>query len=372
MKASKASSGAAVALELDRRIGDYIARGRGDTSTFERLALALFVYQFSTNAAYRRYCERLDRSPGQVGRWEEVPAIPASAFAHMRLACFPPDRTRVTFVSSGTTHAGRSRHELESTELYDASLLAHFRECVMPARASMQLIALSPSFASASHSSLAYMLSKISETFGTPDDGFFVEGDALDFDGASAALRRATEPVLVAGTAFGFVHFFDRCREMGSRFKLPTGSRVIETGGFKGKSREVSRDELYGWFGELLGVPRALCASEYGMCELGSQWYDTNIADRLAGRTIRTNVKAGPHWARTVVVDPVTAQPVQPGTTGLLQVFDLSNRGSVAAVLTGDLVREIDGGFELIGRGPGEPPKGCSIAIDAALVHHGD
>jgi len=119
-------------------------------------------------------------------------------------------------------------------------------------------------------------------------------------------------------------------------------------------------------------VPRALCASEYGMCELGSQWYDTNIADHLAGRTIRAGIKAGPHWARTVVVDPVTAQPVQLGTTGLLQVFDLSNRGSVAAVLTGDLVREVDGGFELIGRGSGQPPKGCSIAIDAALVHHGD
>lgn len=372
MSAFEVFSAAPAALELDRRIVDFIAQSGADDESFDRLALDLFAYQFAANPAYERYCERLGGTPGQVRRWEDVPAIPTSAFAHMRLACFPPERTRVTFVSSGTTRAGRARHELENTTLYDASLLAHFRRCVLPDVASMQTIALSPSFARAPHSSLAYMLSKISEIFGTEDDGFFVDGDVLDFGGASTALRDALRPVLVAGTAFGFVHFFDRCRETGTRFALPAGSRVIETGGFKGKSREVGREELYDWFSEVLGVPRDLCAAEYGMCELGSQWYDANISDALAGRAIRTAHKVGPHWARTRVVDPVSAQPVPHGQSGLLQVFDLSNRGSVAAILTGDLVREVDGGFELIGRGPGEPPKGCSIAIDAALSHHGD
>jgi hypothetical protein len=372
VSASELDTAANAALELDRRIAGHIAHGPTDDASFERLALDLFAYQFAANPAYRRYCERLGGTPDNVSRWQDVPAIPASAFAHMRLACFAPEQTRVTFVSSGTTHAGRSRHELENTTLYDASLLAHFRERVMPDVASMQMVVLSPSFAHAPHSSLAYMLSKISDHFGTDRDGFFVEGDALDFDRAAAALRGASRPVLVAGTAFGFVHFFDRCREAGERFHLTAGSRVVETGGFKGKSREVGREELYGWFSEMLGVPQVLCASEYGMCELGSQWYDTNIRDQLAGRPVRAGVKAGPHWARTIVVDPVTAQPVPTGASGLLQILDLSNRGSVAAVLTGDLVRDVDGGFELLGRGPGEPPKGCSIAIDAALGRHGD
>ena len=372
VNASQVSSAASAARVLDGRIGDHIALGHCDEEAFERLALDLFDYQFAANPAYRLYCERLGRTPAQIRRWQDVPAIPASAFAHVRLACFPPDQARVTFVSSGTTHAGRSRHELENTTLYDVSLLAHFRERVMPDVTRMQMAVLSPSFTAAPHSSLAYMLSKISEIFGTEEDGFFVEDDALNFGAASAALRAALAPVLVAGTAFGFVHFFDRCRDASVRFILPPGSRVVETGGFKGKSREIARDELYGWFDELLGVPRALCASEYGMCELGSQWYDTSIGDHLVARAHRSGVKAGPHWARTIVVDPVTACPVPSGAPGLLQVFDLSNRGSVAAVLTGDLVREVDGGFELIGRGPGELPKGCSIALDAALSHHGD
>jgi hypothetical protein len=103
------------------------------------------------------------------------------------------------------------------------------------------------------------------------------------------------------------------------------------------------------------------------MCELGSQWYDTNLADVSAGRKPRRHVKIGPHWTRTLIVDPVTNLPLASGETGLLQIFDMSNRGSVAAVLTGDLARERDGGIEIVGRHPGAPPKGCSIAADANL-----
>lgn len=354
------------AADLDQRIRRFIGADESELA-FDRLALDLFAYQYRMNEAYRRYSDRLDRTPTNISLWKDVPAVPTSAFAQLRLACFPPGRTQIAFVSSGTTRATRSRLELENTTLYDASLLTHFKERVLPDASEIQLVALAPSFSRAPASSLAYMLSKISEVFGTSDDGFFFEDDALDFEGAAGALRRAKYPVLVVGTAFGFVHFFDRCFAAGVRFTLPLGSRVVETGGFKGRSREVDRDELYGWFSSVLGVPRVLCLSEYGMCELGSQWYDANLGDYFAGRTPRTHVKAGPHWAKPTIVDRVTAEPVADGDTGLLQVFDLSNRGSVAAVLTGDLARRVDGGFELLGRAPGEPPKGCSIAIDAAL-----
>jgi hypothetical protein len=353
--------------ELDERIGRFIARADGGEAAFDQLAVDLFAYQYAANEPYRRYCDRIGGTALSVHRWQDVPAVPTAAFAQIRLACFPPERARVTFLSSGTTHATRSRLELENAKLYDASLLTHFRQRVLPDAATMQLVALAPPFSIAPNSSLSYMLSKISDVFGTPRDGFFHDGASLDFAGAARALRQAEGPLLVIGTAFGFVHFFDRCRDTGERFSPPPGSRVVETGGFKGRSREVDRDELYGWFSTLLGVPRELCVSEYGMCELGSQWYDANLADIVAGRTPRTNLKVGPHWAKTLVVDRVTASPMPDGDIGLLQIFDLSNRGSVAAVLTGDLARHSEGGFELFGRASGEPPKGCSIAVDAAL-----
>jgi len=352
---------------LDAQILAHIGGARDD-GAFDRLALGVYAYQFERNAPYRRYCERMGSDPSHASSWRDVPAVPAASFGDVRLACFGSERTALTFVSSGTTSAGAraSRHELDASELYDASLLVQYRAMVMPDVSALPHVFLAPPYSEAPRSSLSFMLSAIDRRFGASGGGFFVREDALDFDGACAALA-GVQPVAIFGTAFAFVHFADRCRSRRLQFLLAPGSRVVETGGFKGKSREVARGDLYRSFEELFGVPPEFCVSEYGMCELGSQWYDANLADVSAGREPRRHVKIGPHWTRTVVVDPVTALPLPPGETGLLRIFDLSNRGSVAAILTGDLARERDGGIEIFGRHPGAPPKGCSIAVDAML-----
>ncbi len=356
------------AADLDLRIGKFIAQPEASDADFNRLALDLFAYQFANNAPYRALCEQLGRAPSNVATWRDVPAVSTSSFADARMACFPPERTTLTFVSSGTTSAGArpSVHELENAQLYDASLLAHFRRCVLPDRDTMRMVLLSPSFAAAPRSSLAYMLAKVRETLAS-SGGFFIKDDVLDLDAVAAMLRDGDEPVLVFGTALAFVHLLDHCAASGWRFTVAPGSRIVETGGFKGTSRSVERDELYDSLSQTFGVPHALCIAEYGMCELGSQWYDASLGDALAGREPREGLKVGPHWTRTLVVDPVTALELPPGEVGLLQCFDLSNRGSVAAVLTGDLVVQREGGFAYIGRSQAAPPKGCSITIDAAL-----
>ena len=361
------------ARELDERIRNFIASRQAGDVAFERLALDVFAYQYERNEPYRRYCDRLGCVPSSVKTWRAVPAVPAASFASVRLACFPSERTALSFTSSGTTSAGEnpSTHELDASFLYDASLLEHYRQRVLPGATSMRLIVLAPSFDEAPHSSLSYMLSKVAGVLGEHGGGFFVQDGKLAFEPLCAALRDGSEPVVVFGTAFAFVHFFDRCRADGVHFRLPIGSRVVETGGFKGKAREIPREELYGQFSELLGVPRVLCLSEYGMCELGSQWYDSNVDDYFSGLAPRIDVKVGPHWAKARVVDPITADPVDGDGVGLLQVFDLSNRGSVAAVLTGDLARKQDDGFILLGRFAGAPPKGCSIDADTLLLDRG-
>jgi hypothetical protein len=346
--------------------------GPNDDDAFDRIARDVFAYQFERNAPYRRYCLRVGSDPSRASTWRDIPAVPAASFADARLASFDPERTVLTFVSSGTTSAGAraSRHELDSSELYDAALSAHYRALVLPGVSAMPHVFIAPPFSQAPASSLSYMLSTLATRFGASGGGFFVHDDVLDFQGLSAALSSET-PRVVFGTAFSFVHFADRCRAEGVRFSLAPGSRVVETGGFKGKSREIARDDLYRTFEELLGVKPEMCVSEYGMCELGSQWYDANIADVCARRAPRRHIKIGPHWTRTLIVDPVTALPLAAGDTGLLQIFDLCNRGSVCAVLTGDLARERDGGIEILGRHPGAPPKGCSIAADAMLEGSG-
>ena len=357
---------------LDEQILSHIASENPSDLEFERLALACFAYQYERCEPYRRFCDRAGRRPQNVTTWLDVPAVQTASFATARLACFPRERTTVEFHSSGTTSSGdrSSTLELDSPALYEASLLAHFRRRVLPDAAKMRILALMPSRADAPNSSLSYMAHHLIEAIGTGGSGFFIENGELAFEKLRDALARP-EPAIVFGTAFAFVHLFDRCRTDGLTFRLPAGSRVVETGGFKGRSREVPREELYASFTELLGVPRDMCASEYGMCELGSQWYDATIEDTITSRAslgIPHSIKVGPHWARAILVDPVTARPVERGTEGLIRVFDLSNRGSVCALITGDLGIERDGGFVLLGRSAGAPPKGCSIDADELLT----
>lgn len=355
------------AAALDERILQLIRLPSIEDGAFERLALAVFEHQFQYNEPYHRFCLQRARTPAGVGSWREIPAFAASSFAHARLAAFPPARASLIFCSSGTTggSGSRSRHELENGELYDASLLSHFRRCVLPDRYRMPMVLFAPSFDEAPESSLSYMLQQLFDRC-ADGGGFFIAGDQLRFDAAAETLQAAIKATLIFGTAFALVHFMDRCAAQGLRFALPPGSRIVETGGFKGKSRAVEPGEFYDALTRTFGVPRAFCISEYGMCELGSQWYDANLADVLAGRSPRLGLKIAPHWARALIMDPISGHP-SAAAEGLLGLFDLSNRGSVMAVLSADRARAAEDGFVYLGRSAGAAPKGCSITADALL-----
>jgi hypothetical protein len=136
----------------------------------------------------------------------------------------------------------------------------------------------------------------------------------------------------------------------------------VETGGFKGRSRSVPRAELYLALEERLGVPLERIVNQYGMTELGSQFYDSVLLDPAAPRR-----KLGPPWARVRIVDPETGGDAPGDEVGVILVADLANTGSVAVVQTADLGRRVAGGFEVLGREPGAEERGCSIAADWLL-----
>jgi hypothetical protein len=178
-----------------------------------------------------------------------------------------------------------------------------------------------------------------------------------------SALRGAEGPVALCGAAFAFVHLLDALERDAVRLTLPAGSRVMETGGFKGRSRELSRDALYAGIGERLGIPPARIVNQYGMTELGSQFYDSVLREPHAPRR-----KLAPPWTRVRILDAETGGDARPGEVGAIAVTDLANTGSVLAVQTADLGRTRDGGFEVIGREPGAEQRGCSIAIDELIA----
>jgi acyl-CoA synthetase (AMP-forming)/AMP-acid ligase II len=200
--------------------------------------------------------------------------------------------------------------------------------------------------------------------FGAPGSGFFVEGGTLRERELLGALEAAGgAPCLLAGTAFAFVHLVDALAARGARLALPPSARIMETGGFKGRSRAVSREGLHAELGDRLGVPAARIVNQYGMTELASQFYDSTLAEPGAPRR-----KLGPPWTRILIVDPETGAPAPAGEPGTIVVHDLANTGSVAAIRSADLGRRIADGFEVLGREPGVEERGCSIGADLLLA----
>jgi hypothetical protein len=198
---------------------------------------------------------------------------------------------------------------------------------------------------------------------GASDATHFVRSGDLDvaaLRGRIASLSPAG-PAIVLATSFALVHLLDALH--GQELALPPGSRVMQTGGFKGKSREVDAHDLRRAVAAGFGIDERHVIGEYGMTELSSQFWEATIArpEAIPGTYVE------PPWARVVPVDPETLAPVGAGQPGIARIEDLANVDSAFAVLTQDHVRRVAGGFELLGRAAGAPPRGCSIAIDEML-----
>jgi len=249
------------------------------------------------------------------------------------------------------------------------------------------------------------MFETVRGAFGSEDSRFAgtLESNGawtLDLKKLLLALRHTTDadgPVLILGTAFNFVQLLDHLADADLTFHFPAGSRVLETGGYKGRSRILPKEELYSLITKHLGIPRPQIVSEYGMSELSSQAYgqavpssefrvpssydrgvsssefrvpSSHSAKLVACETESSNRQSSivpdrifhfPPWARARIVSPETGLEVGEGETGLIRVFDLANVWSVMAIQTEDLGVRRGEGFELIGRAVEAEPRGCSL-----------
>jgi hypothetical protein len=328
------------------------------------MALHLFAEQHAGNAPFRRFCQLRGVAPRTVKSWRDIPAVPITAFKEVTLSCAPADAAERVFMTSGTTRGEvKGRHFHPTLAVWDASMTRHFAQRFMQGVPRLPMAILFPSEQEMPNSSLAHYLSLAVREFGTPASLHSVGLQGMDVEPLRRMLRaseRTGEPCALLGASFSFVHLMDELARTGETFRLPAGSRILDTGGYKGHSRELPLEAFYDGLSATFGVPRALCINMYGMTELSTQLYDD-------GNAVVPSVKSGPHWLRSRLVDPLSGREVPRGERGVLVHCDLANFNSVTTILTEDVGIAVDGGFLLLGRAEGAQAKGCSLAVQEFL-----
>lgn len=334
---------------LQSEILAYLAAPGAD---FGGLAGAVFRFQFEHNRPYRAYCESLGVTPENEPGWDQIPPVPAEAFKSGEpLTCHPVEGCGRLFLTSGTTGEVRGRHYVVDTGLYEASIRHGWVQAGLPDGLRPLFLSRHPS--AVPDSSLTFMFEVLSSRAGP--DGWLLGEDGSIRPGPFKKACSHGEPVVLFSTALALRHLLDHfpggCR-------LPGGSWVFQTGGYKGLAERFDPAILYQGIESQLGVPPERVINEYGMTELSSPSYAIGLG----------TPHHAPPWLKVRTIHPETNLPNPPGQTGHLVFFDLANLNSVAAVRTRDLGSVLDDHtFVLEGRDPAATPRGCSRASDAFL-----
>lgn len=357
------------ALERDVRSAISDAWGSLPERRFTELALALARHQIASIPAYRAYVEHLRVDPARLTDWREIPPVPASAFKTHDLSATPPGEEAAIFETSGTTISRPGRVRLRTTALYEASLLASARRHLLWDGAKLPAIVFGPHSEEVPHSSLWFMVDRVVKK--EAKSGAWIMRDGVPrWDLADEILDEAAasgQPVLLLGTTLLTMAYLERLASMNRRFALPPGSRAMDTGGAKGLRTEFARPEVERAFAERLGIPDTHLVNEYGMAELGSQFYDDNLAAAVEGRP-RAVGKRIPPWVRTRALDPETLREVPDGMPGILVHYDLANLDTPLAVQTEDIGTRVGDRLTIQGRLPAAEARGCSLAFEEFVV----
>lgn len=315
--------------------------------------LKLLQHQAETNSAYANYLAGFQIEPNSIEHWQDIPALPTDAFKSLNNPSsfdYKKDTT-TTFYTSGTTTETKGAHHFRSTELYEASIISGWKSLGLPELHEQTLI-LTPPPEETPNSSLTHMMQSLKDQL-CPSAEFVFSDGLLDTD-LIMSICQSGKPVTLLGTALAFLQLFEELESNSQQLQLPAGSWAMETGGYKGTDKSLTKEELYQLFTEYLGINEDAIWNEYSMTELSSQFYTNGI-----GAPHR-----GPAWTRIKVINPETQQAVAPGEMGYLVIYDLANYDSCQAILTQDLAIYHDQhSFTLIGRDPSALPRGCSRSV---------
>ncbi|MBN8684446.1 MAG: acyl transferase [Chitinophagales bacterium] len=314
---------------------------------FDALALEVFRYQATNNALYGRFLELLGRKPAQIRHWSDIPCLPVSFFKTHTIQSgdWQPE---AVFSSSSTSSQTPSRHPVRDADFYLRNTLRGF-EAVYGSIKGMLILALLPSYLERSGSSLVLMADYFIRASGNPDSGFFLYNHEELLEKLRKNNNSGQQKILLLGVSFALLDL----AEQYSGPPLPN-LVVMETGGMKGRRKELTRSELHSTLKAAFGLKSI--HSEYGMTEMFSQAWSTGEGIFKPSASLRVFA--------TDVYDPLS--PTRPGKTGILNLIDLANVDSCAFLATEDLGKVYsDGSFEVLGRMDAAELRGCNLMIES-------
>ena len=310
---------------------------------FSNLALEIFRFQFKNNKVYRSFCDLLYTHPSDVKTIHEIPFLPIQFFKiHQVLSSQGPVET--TFTSSGTTGSITSKHLVTDLDLYKNSFKKGFEQFYGDIK-DYVILALLPSYLEREGSSLIYMVDDMINKSNHPESGFYLN-NLGELKETLTLLDSQNKKVLLIGVSFALLDLVEA-----HQFNLKH-TVVMETGGMKGRRKELVRDELHSVLKQGFGVETI--HSEYGMTELLSQAYSSG-----------NGIFICPNWMKILTRDTEDALTIQKtGKTGGINVIDLANINSCAFIATQDLGRVFnDNSFEVIGRFDNSDIRGCNLMV---------
>ncbi len=307
----------------------------------ESLILEIFRWQAASNNVYREYIQQLRIDPLSVQHWKDIPFLPIEFFKTQKVITGEGQPSHV-FTSSGTTGSVVSTHGVRDIALYEVSFLRCFEQFYGKIT-DYCILALLPSYLERQGSSLVYMADHLIRKSEHPDSGFYMN-DYTDLCYVLLEQEKNKQKTLLLGVTYALLDIAER-----NPLKLEH-TLVIETGGMKGKRKEMIREELHALLSEGLGV--AQIGSEYGMTELLSQAY-----------ALKDGRFYSPFWMKVCirdVNDPLQLLPE--GKTGGINVIDLANLYSCCFIATQDIGKTYaDGSFEVLGRFDHSDIRGCNL-----------
>ncbi|MBQ4819729.1 acyl transferase [Aquimarina sp. MMG016] len=309
---------------------------------FERLALRVFNHQYIHNIIYQRFCNLLGVTKSSVKRSRDIPYLPIEFFKQEKILS-SNSLVKQIFTSSGTTGITTSKHYVTDLTVYEESFkkgFYHFYGDITQ----YTVLALLPSYLEREGSSLVYMVDRLIKDSESPDSGFYLNEVEKLID-MLQELTKLGKKTLLIGVSFALLDLIEQ-----NDLKLNDNTIVMETGGMKGRRKEMIREELH----QILksGFDVSQIHSEYGMTELLSQAYSKG-----------NGIFYCPPWMKVSVrdtEDPLSSLSIQ--KTGGINIIDLANINSCAFIATQDLGKVYeDGSFEILGRFDHSDIRGCNL-----------